>query len=104
MRVAVKEGRTGALTFGAGYSSLERATIFAADDVIVLVGEAVAGLAGSAYAAIAGAAVEDGPPALDLIRERALQAFVREAIERGLLESAQDVSGGGLAVALAAPG
>lgn len=29
MRVAVKEGRTGSLTFGAGYSSLERATIFA---------------------------------------------------------------------------
>ncbi|MEO6569602.1 MAG: outer membrane protein assembly factor BamA [Opitutaceae bacterium] len=29
MRVAVTEGRTGNLTFGAGYSSLERATIFA---------------------------------------------------------------------------
>jgi outer membrane protein insertion porin family len=29
MRVAVKEGRTGSLTFGAGYSSLERATVFA---------------------------------------------------------------------------
>jgi outer membrane protein insertion porin family len=29
MRVAVKEGRTGALTFGAGYSSLEKATLFA---------------------------------------------------------------------------
>jgi outer membrane protein insertion porin family len=29
MRVAVKEGRTGNLTFGAGFSSLERATIFA---------------------------------------------------------------------------
>jgi outer membrane protein insertion porin family len=29
MRVAVKEGRTGALTFGAGYSSLEKATVFA---------------------------------------------------------------------------
>jgi outer membrane protein insertion porin family len=29
MRVAVKEGRTGNLTFGAGYSSLEKATIFA---------------------------------------------------------------------------
>jgi outer membrane protein insertion porin family len=29
LRVAVKEGRTGALTFGAGYSSLERATVFA---------------------------------------------------------------------------
>ena len=31
----------------------------------------------------------------------ALQAFVREAIARGLVASAQDVSGGGLAVALA---
>lgn len=29
MRVAVKEGRTGSLTFGAGYSSLEHATVFA---------------------------------------------------------------------------
>ena len=29
MRIAVKEGRTGNLTFGAGFSSLERATIFA---------------------------------------------------------------------------
>ncbi|HEY3757371.1 MAG TPA: outer membrane protein assembly factor BamA [Opitutaceae bacterium] len=29
MRVTVKEGRTGSLTFGAGYSSLERATVFA---------------------------------------------------------------------------
>jgi outer membrane protein insertion porin family len=29
MRVVVKEGRTGTFTFGAGYSSLERATVFA---------------------------------------------------------------------------
>ncbi|HEX3729423.1 MAG TPA: outer membrane protein assembly factor BamA [Opitutaceae bacterium] len=29
LRVAVKEGRTGNLTFGAGYSSLERASVFA---------------------------------------------------------------------------
>lgn len=29
LRVAVKEGRTGNLTFGAGFSSLERATVFA---------------------------------------------------------------------------
>lgn len=70
-------------------------------DTIVLVGEATGGLAGSAYAAIAGVAVEDGPPPLDLSREAALQAFIREAIERGLVGSAQDVSGGGLAVALA---
>jgi phosphoribosylformylglycinamidine synthase subunit PurL len=73
----------------------------AADDAILLIGDAVAGLAGSAYAWLAGAAAEDGPPALDLVRERALQACIRDAIARGLVESAQDVSGGGLAVALA---
>ena len=44
---------------------------------------------------------EDEAPGLDLAREAALQRFVREAIQRGLVESAQDVSGGGLAVALA---
>jgi len=70
-------------------------------DRIVLVGEAGPGLGGSEYARLAGAAPEDGPPSLDLAREVALQAFVREAIERGLVASAQDVSGGGLAVALA---
>jgi phosphoribosylformylglycinamidine synthase subunit PurL len=71
------------------------------DDAVLIVGEAVSGLAGSAYAALAGSATEDDPPALDLPREAALQAFVREAISRGLVASAQDVSGGGLAVALA---
>ena len=45
--------------------------------------------------------MEDDPPMLDLAREAAVQAFVREAIGRGLVASAQDVSGGGLAVALA---
>ncbi len=70
-------------------------------DAIVLVGDATPGLAGSAYAELAGTALEDGPPGLDLEREAALQAFVREAIARGLVVSAQDVSGGGLAVALA---
>jgi phosphoribosylformylglycinamidine synthase II len=70
-------------------------------DRVLLVGEATPGLAGSAYADLAGLAAEDGPPGLDLERERRLQAFVRQAAARGLLESAQDVSGGGLAVALA---
>jgi phosphoribosylformylglycinamidine synthase II len=70
-------------------------------DAILLIGDATAGLAGSAYAGLAGVAVEDGPPALDLAREAAVQAFIREAIARGLVTSAQDVSGGGLAVALA---
>ena len=70
-------------------------------DTVVLIGEATPGLAGSAYALLAGVAAEDDPPALDLVREAALQVFIREAIARGLVASAQDVSGGGLAVALA---
>ena len=70
-------------------------------NVVVLVGSHGPGLAGSEYARLAGAAAEDGPPPLDLERERDLQAFIREAIARGLVESCQDVSGGGLAVALA---
>jgi phosphoribosylformylglycinamidine synthase subunit PurL len=75
---------------------------FVADgDAIALVGEATPGLAGSEYAALAGVAAEDGLPSIDLAGEVALQAFVREAAERGLLASAQDVSGGGLAIALA---
>jgi phosphoribosylformylglycinamidine synthase len=68
---------------------------------VLLVGEATPGLAGSAYAALAGVAEEDRPPALDLAIEAATQAFAREAAARGLLASAQDVSGGGLAVAVA---
>jgi phosphoribosylformylglycinamidine synthase len=75
---------------------------FAADgDAILLVGEAGPGLAGSEYAALAGVAAEDGPPHLDLDTERRLQEFAREAAGRGLLASAQDIAGGGLAVALA---
>jgi len=71
------------------------------EDAIVLIGEVVPGLVGSAYAALAGPATEDDPPFLDLAREAALQRFVREAIARGLVASAQDVSAGGVAVALA---
>ncbi len=70
-------------------------------DAIMLVGETSPGLTGSEYAALAGTAAEDGLPPLDLAREAALQRFIREASDRGLVASAQDVSGGGLAVALA---
>jgi phosphoribosylformylglycinamidine synthase len=73
----------------------------AGGDTIVLVGDTMPGLAGSAYDALAGAALEDRPPGIDLAREAAVQEFIREAIARGLVASAQDVSGGGLAVALA---
>jgi phosphoribosylformylglycinamidine synthase subunit PurL len=70
-------------------------------DAVILVGKSVPGMAGSAYATLAGISTEDSPPSIDLAREAALQSFIREAIGRGLVASAQDVSGGGLAVALA---
>jgi phosphoribosylformylglycinamidine synthase len=75
---------------------------FAADgDVVLLAGPAGPGLGGSAYAALAGLAAEDDLPGLDLIAEAAVQAFVRHAIAMRWVTAAQDVSGGGLAVALA---
>ena len=75
---------------------------FTADgSTVVLVGTPGPGLAGSEYARLAGAAPEDGPPSIDLPVERAVQAFIREAIARGLVTACQDVSGGGLAVAIA---
>ncbi len=78
---------------------------FCADgNAVILAGESGPGLAGSEYARLAGRAQEDAPPVIDLEREARLQAFVREAIARGLVESCQDVSGGGLAVALAEMG
>ena len=81
--------------------TLVRPGFAGAGESVVLVGEAGPGLGGSAYATLAGGSAEDGPPALDLDRERDVQAFAREAAARGLVTSAQDVSGGGLAVALA---
>jgi phosphoribosylformylglycinamidine synthase len=82
-------------------SLLVRPPFAASGDTVMLVGHSVPGMAGSAYAALAGASSEDAPPSLDLAREAALQSFIREAINRGLVASAQDVSGGGLAVAIA---
>jgi phosphoribosylformylglycinamidine synthase len=41
------------------------------------------------------------PPALNLENEKRVQGFVREAIAQGLLQTAHDISDGGLAVALA---
>ena len=72
-----------------------------AGDAILLIGDATTGLAGSAYATLAGVAIEDDPPGLDLGREAAVQAFICVAIGRRLVASAQDIAGGGLAVALA---
>jgi phosphoribosylformylglycinamidine synthase len=70
-------------------------------DLVVLLGETGAGLAGSTYERLAGAAPEDRPPSLDMSKELALHEVLRRAAAGHLLESAQDVSGGGLAVAIA---
>ncbi len=74
---------------------------FVADgEAVLLAGATGPGLGGSAYAALAGGG-DDEPPTLDLPCEVALQAFLRAAIGAGLVTAAQDVSRGGLAVALA---
>ncbi|HEY7735349.1 MAG TPA: phosphoribosylformylglycinamidine synthase subunit PurL [Candidatus Limnocylindrales bacterium] len=69
-------------------------------DVVLLVGAATPGLAGSEYTRVAGLAAEDGPPSIDLEREAATQRFIVDAIGEGLVASCQDVSAGGLAVAI----
>ncbi len=70
-------------------------------DLVVLLGEAGPGMAGSAYERLAGTAPEDRPPSIDLNREASLQKLLQRAAADKLLNSAQDVSGGGLAVAIA---
>ena len=70
-------------------------------DVVALIGATVPGMAGSVYADIAGVAPDDQPPAIDLAAHGRLLACLLEAADQGLLRSAQDVSGGGLAVAVA---
>jgi phosphoribosylformylglycinamidine synthase II len=82
-------------------SLLVRPPFAAEGDSVVLIGHSEPGMAGSSYATLAGLSSEDSPPTVDLEREGALQSFIREAIGRGLVASAQDVSGGGLAVAIA---
>ena len=73
----------------------------AESDIVALLGETGPGMAGSAYERLAGAAPDDRPPSLDFVREAALHTVLRRAAAERLLSSAQDVSGGGLAVAIA---
>jgi len=72
-----------------------------AGDVIALVGELKGEVGGSEYLAAVHEKEAGRPPALDLAREKAVQAVVRQAVKEGLLSSAHDCSDGGLAVALA---
>ena len=70
-------------------------------DLVYLVGDGKPTLGGSEYLAVIHGQEVGRPPALDMEAEKKLQAFLREAISQGLLQSAHDVSDGGLAVALA---
>ncbi len=72
-----------------------------AGDHIYLVGEGQPTLGGSEYLSLIHGREVGSPPALDIEAEKRLQAFLRDAISQGLLQSAHDVSDGGLAVALA---
>ncbi|HZV52474.1 MAG TPA: phosphoribosylformylglycinamidine synthase subunit PurL [Candidatus Dormibacteraeota bacterium] len=70
-------------------------------DLVLLAGRTADDLGGSEYQRVVQGRVQGPPPVLDLARERAVQALVREAAARGLLHSAHDVAEGGLLVALA---
>ena len=72
-----------------------------AGDTVVLLGESGPGMSGSAYERLGGATPDDRPPSLDLAREAALHKVLRSAAAERLLKSAQDVSSGGLAAAIA---
>jgi phosphoribosylformylglycinamidine synthase len=72
-----------------------------AGDLVVLVGAIRGEVGGSEYLAAEHGREAGRIPALDLEREKAVQATVRRAVKDGLLSSAHDCSEGGLAVALA---
>jgi phosphoribosylformylglycinamidine synthase len=70
-------------------------------EVVVLLGRTREELGGSEYLKIVHGLVKGTPPWIDLRLEQAVQHCCLEAIERGILLSAHDLSDGGLAVALA---
>ncbi len=72
-----------------------------AGDVIVLLGENKEELGGSEYLKAAFDLEKGPPPGIDLETEKRVHELCLEAISRGLIRSAHDISEGGLAVALA---
>ncbi|MED5016819.1 phosphoribosylformylglycinamidine synthase subunit PurL [Paenibacillus chibensis] len=70
-------------------------------DVIFLLGHTKAELGGSEFQYAVHGVTEGRPPQLDLDTEKKLLAGVLGAIQSGLVQSAHDLSEGGLAVALA---
>ena len=70
-------------------------------DVILLLGETHEDLGGTEYLKRHHGRVTGRPPALDLDREKKVQAVCLAAVRQGLAASAHDCSDGGLAIALA---
>jgi len=70
-------------------------------DIVVLLGETKAELGGSEYLEQVHGKVSGAPPALDFDTEIKLIDTLLKASEKGILQSAHDLSEGGLAVALA---
>ena len=70
-------------------------------DVVVLLGESSAELGGSEYLKVMHGLIRGVPPALDLDRERRLQALLVQGAADGIIRSAHDCAEGGLAVTLA---
>jgi len=68
---------------------------------IVLLGENRNEIGGSEYLRVLFNEEKATPPVLDLKREKAVQELCLQAIEAGLIQSAHDISEGGLAVCLA---
>jgi len=72
-----------------------------AGDVVVLLGRTREELGGSEYLKFVHGCTKGTPPWIDLKLEQAVASCCIEAIERGIVRSAHDISDGGLAVALA---
>ena len=68
---------------------------------IYLLGDTAAELDGSAWAGVVHDHLGGRPPAVDLGREKALAELLAAAALEGLIDSAHDLSDGGLAIALA---
>jgi len=69
-------------------------------DAVVLVGDFWPALDGSDYLEVVHGRLAGTPPVPDLTSEKAVADAVRRAISAGVVDTAHDLSGGGLAVAL----
>jgi phosphoribosylformylglycinamidine synthase II len=78
-----------------------RSAFAAAGDAVLLLGDGAASRDGSEFQRTVLGEVAGAPPRPDLDGERRLHALLADAAAAALLRSAHDVSGGGIAVALA---